>query len=299
MDLKLNKTLLFLIKLTVSSTLLYIALSKAGIKEVFSLLKTINPFAFLFASLLYVNAQFFSTIRWKLLLTEKLGIKKLFSLYMIGAFFNMLLPGIIGGDAIKGLYLYKETGKGTSTLASIFMDRYIGFICLLCIGMFSFPFGYSQLKNSKIIWLLPIFIILFALSSLLIFSFRIGKRLQFLNNFYNYFHFYRRQGRTLLKTSLLSIIIQSSNILAVYVITTGLNQKVSFLSYLIFMPLIIFFTTIPVSISGLGVREGVFILFLGSIGIKPDVATAISFLWFLSMITGSLLGFIEYVKYKK
>lgn len=218
---------------------------------------------------------------------------------MIGSFFNMLLPGIIGGDAIKGFYLYKETGKGTPALASIFMDRYIGFICLLCIGMVAYPFGYHQLKNSEIIWLLPLFITIFTLSSLLIFSFRIGKRFRFLENFYNYFHFYRKQGKILLKTFLLSIIIQLSNILAVYIITIGLNQKVSFLSYLIFMPIIIVFTTIPVSISGLGVREGVFILFLSSVNIKPDVATAISFLWFLSMITGSLLGLWEYIRYKK
>lgn len=218
---------------------------------------------------------------------------------MIGAFFNMILPGIIGGDAIKGFYLYKETHKGTPTLASIFMDRYIGFICLLCIGMVAFPFGYYQLKNSKIIWLLPTFIFFFTISSLIIFSFRIGKRFQFLSNFYNYFHFYRKQGKILLKTFLLSIFIQLSNILAVYIITIGINHKVPFLSYLIFMPLIIFFTTIPVSISGLGVREGVFVLFLGSINVKPDVATTISFLWFLSMVTGSLLGLVEYIKYKK
>lgn len=299
MDLKSNKILFFIIKLTVSSILLYLVLSKAGTKEVFSLLKTINPLAFIISAFLYLIAQFFSTIRWKLLLSERVNIKKLFSLYMIGAFFNIILPGIIGGDAVKGYYLYKETGKGTSTLASIFMDRYIGFICLLFIGMLALPFGYNQLNNSKATLLLPIFVLIFTISSLFVFSFRIGKRFRFLTNFYNYFHHYRTQWKILLKTFLLSIIIQSLNILAVYIITLGINQKVSLLSYLIFMPLIIVFTTIPISISGIGVREGVFTLFLGSINIKADVATAISLLWFLSMVAGSLPGFIEYIRYKK
>jgi uncharacterized membrane protein YbhN (UPF0104 family) len=65
------------------------------------------------------------------------------------------------------------------------------------------------------------------------------------------------------------------------------------------LPLIILFTSIPVSISGLGIREGAFVLFFGLIGIKPDIATAISLSWFISITIGSLWGLIEYIRYKK
>ena len=38
---------------------------------------------------------------------------------------------------------------------------------------------------------------------------------------------------------------------------------------------------IPISISGFGVREGAFVLFFGLIGVKPEVAAAISLSWFI------------------
>ena len=98
---------------------------------------------------------------------------------------------------------------------------------------------------------------------------------------------------------LLSVLVQFSGIIAVYILALGIGQHLPFLSCLIFLPLIILFTTLPVSISGLGVREGAFVLFFGLIGVKPEVATAISLSWFISTTAGSLLGLVEYMKYKK
>jgi uncharacterized membrane protein YbhN (UPF0104 family) len=59
------------------------------------------------------------------------------------------------------------------------------------------------------------------------------------------------------------------------------------------------FTALPISISGIGIREGAFVLFFGLIGISPGVATAISLSWFLTVVAGNLLGFVEYVRYKR
>jgi uncharacterized protein (TIRG00374 family) len=88
-------------------------------------------------------------------------------------------------------------------------------------------------------------------------------------------------------------------IFTVYVLALGMGQDIPFLVFLIFLPLIILFTMIPVSISGLGVRESAFVLFFGLVGMKPEVSTALSLLWFLTVSTASLIGLIEYLKYKK
>jgi membrane-associated PAP2 superfamily phosphatase len=57
--------------------------------------------------------------------------------------------------------------------------------------------------------------------------------------------------------------------------------------------------TLPISISGLGIRGGAFVLFFGLVGVKPEIATAISLSWFCAITTGSLLGLVEYIRYKK
>jgi uncharacterized membrane protein YbhN (UPF0104 family) len=299
LDLKTNRIISLIIKFAISFALLYIVLSKTGIRQVFSTLKNMSIPIFISAIFLYILAQLISTLRWKLLLPEVLGVRKLFSLYMIGAFFNTILPGVIGGDAVKGFYLYKAIGRGSLTLASIFMDRYLGFVVLIAICAIAFPFGYKYLQGSRIEWLLPLVVLSFIIASLLIFGLRIGKRVKILSGFYDYFHAYRNQKEVIGKTLLLSVLVQLSGIFSVYILTIGVGQHIPFLACLIFIPLIIMFTTLPISISGLGVREGAFVLFFGLIGIKPGVATAISFSWFVTMTAGSLLGLVEYIKYKK
>lgn len=299
MDLKAKKIFLLALKLTVSTALLYTVLSRTGPKQVFSILKGVNLYAFISAILIYIFSLFISSLRWKLLLPGILGIKKLFSLYMIGSLFNAILPGLIGGDAVKAFYLYRAIGRGSLTLSSIFMDRYLGFVMLIAICAIAFPFGYFYFHNSPIAWMLPIIVSAFIIASLLIFGLRLGKRIKIVSECYDYFHSYRNQKGIIAKALFISALVQLLGILAVYILALGLGEHVPFLACLVFLPLIIMFTTLPVSISGIGVREGAFVVFFGLIGIRPDVATALSLSWFLTRTAGSLLGLIEYIRYKK
>lgn len=274
-------------------------LSKTGHEKVFSTLKDISIPAFIGAMLLYLFAQFISSIRWKLFLPHTLGIRKLFSLYLIGSFFNTLLPGIIGGDAVKGFYLYQATRNGGLSLASIFMDRYIGLIVLIIICTLALPFGFGYFHGSRIAWLVPLIALSFIITSFLIFGLRLGQRIKLISNFYYYFHTYRNQKNIIAKSMLLSVIVQFAAILSVYVIALGFKQNVPFTALLIFIPLTVLFSTIPISISGLGIREGAFVVLFSLINIKPEVSTAISLSWFLAVAASSLFGLIEYLRYKK
>lgn len=295
-----TKRIFFLsLKLIVSSALLYIVFSRTGVKQVFSLLKGLHPPAFISAVLLYLFAQFMSSVRWKLLLPNAIGMRKVFSLYMIGAFFNTVLPGLIGGDAVKAFYLYRATGKGSIAFASIFMDRYIGFAMLIVICTIVFPFGFSYFHDSPVFWMFPFIVLVFIITSFLVFGFRFGKGIQILSEFYDYFHSYRNQKGIVLKALLISAVVQLSGFCAVYILAHGLGVSIPFLACIVFVPLIIMFAALPISISGIGIREGAFVLFFGLIGISQHVAIALSLSWFIANATGSLMGIIEYIRYKK
>jgi len=283
----------------VSSGLLYFVISKTGADKVLATLKDINPLAFLIAVSIYMFAIYVSSVRWRLLLHEEFALRKLFSLYFIGSFFNHLLPGIIGGDAVKAYYLYKDTGKGAPAIASVFMDRYVGFTALMCVGSTAFPFGLRYFSGSYIEWILPLMVFLFILGSFILFGLKAGKRMRFLSGFYDYFSLYKGKRTVLMKTFLLSLIVQIVIIFAVYVLSLGLKLDIPLLPFFVFVPIISTISSIPISISGLGVREASFVLLFGSLGIQPAQATAVSFAWFLSVATGSLPGLIEYLRYKK
>lgn len=281
-------------------------------------IRRLNPWSFAVAVGFYLCASFFSTLRWKLLIPLSVGTGRLFSIYMIGSFFNTYMPGTVGGDAVKAFYLGRElkgfhaaqTEKGfppsvppyPMAIGSIFMDRYIGLAALLLIGMIAIPFGTSYLRrasvNWPVFWVVPASAVFFAGISILIFKFRIGRRFDFLANTYNYFQKYASRKGTLIGAMLYSLLVQGMGILAVYVLGKGLLLPVAFLPLLIFLPIIILFSMIPLSISGMGLREGAFVFLLGIIGIPPDAAIALSLAWFLSVFVAGIWGLIEYLRFK-
>jgi uncharacterized membrane protein YbhN (UPF0104 family) len=216
---------------------------------------------------------------------------------MIGSFFSSFLPGIIGGDAVKAYYLNKDAKKLSLTLASIFMDRYIGYTSLIVIGMTSFPFAFRYFGESTYKWIVPMIFTAFIIGSFLFFGLRIGKRFKGVADFYDYFSYIRTKKNILLKAFLLSLVIQSLIFLMIIILDFGMGNNVPLVVLCVFLPIIVTVTSMPISVSGLGVREGAFMILLALIGIKPEISTALSLTWFFSIFVGSIPGLVAYLRY--
>jgi len=308
---RIQKAAFLVLKIAVSSALLIFLLSKVGGMTVIENAVLLSPVHFATAVALYLFSVYLSSLRWRLLIPYPVGMRQLFSMYIIGSFFNTCLPGIIGGDAIKAYYLSRElkrhtpiaagpfgSGKSTIALASVFMDRYIGLSALLLLGLAVFPAGFELLRKTPVVWAMPLLFAGFVVASILLFRFRLGERLKFLVGVYDYFNYYFTKRHTLMKAFLYSVAIQVSVIVSVYVLAIGMDIDISLLSLLVFIPLIILIAMIPVSISGIGIREGAFVFFLGTLGIPPDKAMTLSILWFLSIVIAGLWGLYEYLRFK-
>jgi hypothetical protein len=85
----------------------------------------------------------------------------------------------------------------------------------------------------------------------------------------------------------------------IYFTARGIGVRLPFTALFVFVPVIITVTMIPVSISGLGVRESAFVVLFGLAGVPAGAAASISFLWYLSATVGSLTGLVEYVRYRR
>ncbi len=254
-------------------------------------------FPFLAAALIYILSQLASTIRWKLLLPEKFTVGRLFSLYMIGAFFSSFLPGVIGGDAIRAYYLNKDAKKMSLTLASIFMDRYLGYVSLMIIGISCFPFALGYFGGTAYKWLMPLIFAAFVIGSFFFFGLRLGKRFRSVSEFYDYFSSLWTKKAVIVKVLLISSVIQFMNFFMVIILASAMGEKIPLLVLFVFLPIIITITTLPISISGLGVREGSFVILLGLLGVRPEVSTSLSLAWFFSVFAGSLPGLVAYMRY--
>jgi uncharacterized membrane protein YbhN (UPF0104 family) len=294
-----KKSLFLALKITVSGLLLTFVLRKVGPENILSHLRAMDLRFFFLSSLIYLLTIVLAAFRWRAVLQGTQPFRKLLSFCLIGSFFNHFLPGAVGGDALKTYYLYKDTGQGGSSFGSVFMDRYIGYFALLSVGLASGFIAFRDLSTFGLQWLTPALFLLFLAGSLLFFGLRIGRRFASLADFYDFFHRTLENRPAVAVAFLLSIAIQALTVLEVYLISLGLNQRPPFATLFVFVPLISTVMAVPISISGLGLREGAFVLLFSLNGIPAEASTAISFLWFLSAATGSLIGLAEYIRYRK
>lgn len=94
----------------------------------------------------YIVSQLLAAYRLSVLLRMvdlRLSYLSVFKLTMIGNFFNIVIPGMVGGDIVKGAYLFKreEVRHGRSS-GIVLMDRVMGFLALLFIGAISIVYLY-------------------------------------------------------------------------------------------------------------------------------------------------------------
>lgn len=284
-------------KLAVSGLSLYLVLAKNDISHMFDMLRGIGPLAFFTASSLYIIALVGATVRWRLLLPWEYPFRRLLSLYLIGSFFSSFLPGVIGGDVVKAYYLNKDAKKISHTLASIFMDRYLGYVSLVLIGIIAFPFSLKFFGGSPYKWVMPAIFVSFVVGSFLFFGLQLGRRFRTVSEFYDYFGTLWGKPGVMLKAVLISAFIQLAGFIAVAMLARAMGVRIPFLTLFVFLPIIISITTVPISISGLGVREGAFVVLLGLIGVRSEAATSLSLAWFFSSFVGSLPGLVAYMRH--
>ena len=64
--------------------------------------------------------------------------------------------------------------------------------------------------------------------------------------------------------------------------------------YFAALPIINIMTMVPITFSGIGVREGAFVYFLGLKGIEPEPALALGLLFFSIQVATGLVGGVAY-----
>lgn len=96
-----------------------------------------------------------SGVRWWVLLEvsgNKIHLSTVLNLQLMGSFFSSWLPGASGGDAVRGIQIYRLLDKGRSTaLLSIITDRIFALLGLVSIAGFVSLFLPRTLTHSEAI----------------------------------------------------------------------------------------------------------------------------------------------------
>ena len=269
-----------------------------------------RPGYFLAAVLLYLCAQVVSGLRWRLLARAQGfdGSRLRYIAYnFIGTFFNLALPTSVGGDVARAWYLGRGSGKGSQAVLSVLADRLNGLYVL--IGMAFLAALVVPLPPWALAFVLLSAGVAAAGLALLWLASRERQRPEPCQNppvadasgsptgWQKRWHemadalaFYRRSPRLLGSATLLSLAVQLLNVLLVWCLAGAVGAPVPLAFCFVLMPIVILLTLAPVSVNGMGVREGATLLLLRPLGVADGQAIALSLLWFSVFLAAGLTG---------
>ncbi len=252
-----------------------------------------------FAALaLYALAQFASARRWQLFARELRfdpSWRSCCAYYWIGLYFNLVLPTTVGGDVMRTVYLTGDSGRKWPALASVILERLNGLLVLIaaaCVGVIVTP--------AALPWWIPASVggtAVFAVTGLALLPamqrWRIAPSAM-RQQAALYWQWLRTPG-ILVETTIMSILVQVMGALILWCLGQGLGLNVPLAYYFVVVPMLTLLMMLPLSVNGMGVREGGMVLFLTPLGIDEAASLSLAFLWFSVGIVVSLLGGVVYL----
>ena len=309
----LKKILFILLRVGISLILLVI-LFRLNKIEVHDLLADIKKADKLFLSIGFVVfffSYFLGFLRWRMLLKAaniQIPLKKLISSFSGGIFFSIFLPSTIGGDIVRSADLGEHTKKVKEVIATVFLDRLSGYIGLVIVILPAILLGKNLVRDRVVFSSVAVIVSVLVFVLLVLFNKRIytgisrflsspgaGKIKETIKDIHQEIHIFRNHQQTIIYNLILSTIIQLISPLSIYFIACALGVKVNFIYFLIFLPIIGAITLIPISIGGLGLREGLFVAYFAKAGVIKQLALAMSLLSFSFIVIYGSIGGLIYV----
>lgn len=263
-----------LLKVGVTGLSLFLVFKKVEPRDLKEALSDSNPVFLVIAFAFFVISQVISSSRLRNFFAGiGLNISPLynFKIYLLGMFYNLFLPGGIGGDGYKIFLLRKKFNKPTKKLFwAIFFDRLSGLWALgLIISALVIFIPYLGIPN----WA-PILVVCLGT---VIYYIVMNK-------------LFPDYTRKFVRTHLKAILVQSMQLIAVIFILYSLHFQGKFAPYLFMFLVSSLVAIFPFTVGGLGAREIVFVYGAQYLGFDEHIAVLISLLFYIISAIVSFTG---------
>ena len=258
----------------------------------------------------FVISNILGALQWYLLLQVQdleISFKQALIFYLVGVFFNNVLLGNIGGDALRIYDIKRLTGKSSGGVAATFMDRFIGLFSTCSLALAAYPMISGAAGAWVVSVLIPVWLGLVVFLAMGL-SRRLGGSLESLggrflptrlNDLAHHLRSsimaYRHRGGLLVGIWAISLAVQFARILVYFCAGLAVGMHPGLLYFVCFQPVTAIIAALPISIGGLGVRENTLVELFHNLGIATEVSTAMSLLGYTAGIIASLLGGIAFV----
>ena len=298
-----KKKLLNLLKVVLSLGLLAFVLLSVGAKDAFNALRGFDWRFLVVAFVLFQLGLVIRAYRW-LVLQRALGVSVTYSrlvvLYFVGFFFNTFLPSGFGGDVVKMFELAQHSRRGAESVSGVLAERIVGLLASCLLALVGLGFGFRLVP-------LPVTVVIAALTLAILGGGWVLLQRDLWERFPLIGQLARQERvrklsaamlaydrRSLLVALLVGIVFTVVQAWSTLYVALALDVHISFLYFILFTPVISAVTTLPISLNGLGVREGVYVVLFTQAGVPAPQAMAMSLVIYVLRLCAGAIGGILY-----
>jgi len=299
-----------IVRITITIFLLYLLFTFINWNEFILTSHNANLILLFFLVLFFFMNILIKSLRWNIILRGyeiKEPIKRSFFLYWVGSFFNNFFPTSVGGDSYKFLAMYNIWPERMAAIgSSLVLDRMIGIGMTIPLPILTGWFFLGQSQRFDLLYWgysIGVFIVFLILavvwsaarsfgSDMLakIKSSIIRKILSIIDVFFSY---HDRTGLWL--AIAISIVLFLLSCLFYLLCFKAFGEQIGFMHLIFILPIISVAAALPISINGLGVKEGLSVFLFSMFGVSLEAAFAVALTARVLFIIATSTGGIAYL----
>jgi glycosyltransferase 2 family protein len=281
------------------------------LKTILDMVKTVNVSLLLASASFHILGIWLSALRWQILLkTQDIKISQgyLSSSFLIGSFFNNILPTSIGGDIFRSLDAANKAKISVGKSASVLViDRFAGVISAAIYAVIALFLGFATIGTTSYVIPIVIFFVICIILGFLILNPSILKlnkivgKIKFLSKIkeklvevYHTFLSFKKFKLALAEALFCSLVLQFGVICNYYLAARSLGVNLSFASFIFIVPVVATIAMLPITIGGTGLRENTLVFFMVALGVQNEKAAMTSLALLAMLLILGVIGGIIY-----
>ena len=244
-----------------------------------------------------------SAWRWQRVLEVfdiRVKVSRLLSISLAGMFVGNVLPSTIGGDVLRVSRCARDSGSREAVFASVVLERLTGFLVLpaiVLIGFAAWPGLMTQQGSWVALLIAGIALLLLAVALVLAASPKAGGRFighknwkRFIGAIHLGVDRMRHQPVETFWLLVAAFAYQCTTVAAVFCAVHTVGARVPVAAVIAFAPAVAMVQVLPISLSGLGVREAMFALLFHGLGVPTGKSVAVGLCWYAITLVASVAG---------
>jgi glycosyltransferase 2 family protein len=306
--------MLFFLRLGIAILLLVILVSMVDFHRMGLTMASVKPHLIVAALAIMLVNYCLKTYRWASIVWIRrpdIQFVQLARFNFVSIFLGNFLPTSISSDIVRVYYVSRHTADPRAAVSSIFADRIVGTFALALVTTVSFlvlnqtglfPIGSVVSYGIVAILLLTLGFPLSLRNTAVLDGIRwlldrlVGRKLfESVQDMAEHLRLYGNQAAVMTKVLSLSFLNLFIAVLEFYLIAKAFSAQVPIGYFFLFIPLVIFLATLPVSVGGMGLIEAGFVFFFSRAGMPVEMCFGTALVYRALQLTCMLPGAAIYL----